>query len=345
MALLVRIYYNAVFGGLGGLLGWMLFGVLGSRKPRGTLQQWFNTQLSVNLGNLDQTLQMLLGGALIGGFIGYLIVSVDAIRDGALVRFARHATYGVVLGAVGGAIGMFLGDWINYFLIDWLKSDNAVMRAVVATVARGLGWTTLGVFIGMSEGFAARSLGKFSYGTVGGALGGFVGGCLFGLLYHLSVQGDTGAWSYAANAFGLVILGASIGSLVALVQGVFQPASVKVLRGWQEGREYALDKAATVVGRDEHADIALFRDMKVEKKHAFIKRDGAQFVLVNNGAPPQFTLVNEKPVSQALELHDGDRIQLGNVILRFQARAAVNRPKVARPLPTQPLPTSLAQRS
>src|SRR5439155_21759007 len=29
MALLTRIYFNAVFGGLGGLLGWMLFGIFG----------------------------------------------------------------------------------------------------------------------------------------------------------------------------------------------------------------------------------------------------------------------------------------------------------------------------
>ena len=37
----------------------------------------------------------------------------------------------------------------------------------------------------------------------------------------------------------MIILGASIGSLSALVQGVLRPACVKVLRGWQEGREYA----------------------------------------------------------------------------------------------------------
>ena len=30
---------------------------------------------------------------------------------------------------------------------------------------------------------AARSLGKLSYGTLGGAVGGFVGGALFGLFY------------------------------------------------------------------------------------------------------------------------------------------------------------------
>ena len=98
----------------------------------------------------------------------------------------------------------------------------------------------------------------------------------------------------SGSALGLIILGACIGSLSALVQGVFQPASVKVLRGWQEGREYPLDKPANLLGRDEHADIALFRDMKVEKQHAFIQpRAASATSCVNNGAPPEFTLVND----------------------------------------------------
>src|SRR5438477_381048 len=179
MALLVRVYYNAVFGALGGLLGWMLFGVFGDRNP----------------DEHGQLVQMLLGGALLGGLVG---------------------------------------------------------------------------------------------------------GCVFGLFYTLAIQ--AASTTYFWGAMGLVILGASIGSLSALVQGVFQPASVRVLRGWQEGREYPLDKPATLLGRDEHADIALFRDMKVEKKHAYIKRIGPRYLLVNNGAPPQFTLVNETPVAQSVEL-------------------------------------------
>jgi hypothetical protein len=335
MSLLIRIYYNAVFGGLGGLLGWMLFGIFGSRNPSGALGKSLENSLNIHIDKLDQMVQMLLGGTLIGGFIGYLIVSVDAIRDGALVRFARLATYGVLLGAVGGAVGMFLGDKVNYFLNDQLGTNvSPTTSCLVAMLARGLGWTVLGLTIGMCEGIAAKSLGKFSYGAIGGSLGGFVGGSMFGLLYHLSIQNQEQGSSYWANALGLVILGASIGSLSALVQGVFQPASVKVMRGWQEGREYPLDKAASLLGRDEHADIALFRDMKVEKKHAYIKRIGPEYVLVNNDAPSQYTLVNDVAVTQSQELHDGDRIQLGNVILRFQGRAAINRPKVARPLPT-----------
>src|SRR5262249_43911059 len=113
--------------------------------------------------------------------------------------------------------------------------------------------------------------------------------------------------------------------LSALVQGVFQPASVKVVRGWQEGREYPLDKNENLLGRDEHADIALFRDMKVEKRHAIIKRQGQIFILVNNKSPSDSTRVNHRPVAGSCALRDGDTIQLGNVKVKFQMRAAVVR--------------------
>src|SRR5437763_3390 len=163
---------------------------------------------------------------------------------------------------------------------------------------------------------------RIYYNAGFGALGGLVGGSLFGLVY----EGGQ-ASSAMTGAIGLVILGACIGSLSALVQAVFQPASVKVMRGWQEGREYPLDKPQSLLGRDEQADIALFRDMRVQKKHAYIKRQGENYVLFNNGAPAGDTLVNEVPVGDSRPLADGDRIQLGNVMLRFQMRAAANRPR------------------
>src|SRR5437763_11828833 len=99
MALLVRVYFNAVFGALGGLLGWLLLGVFGEKRSE-----------SINL-------QLLLGGALVGGSIGYWVVSVEAVRDRSLIRFVRLASYGLVLGIVGGAIGMLLGDLTNYFMV------------------------------------------------------------------------------------------------------------------------------------------------------------------------------------------------------------------------------------
>jgi hypothetical protein len=299
MALVARIYFNAVFGALGGLLGWLLFGVFGDKSYSSIGQQ-------------------LLGGAFIGGLIGYLVVSVEAIRDRSFVRFCRLATYGVILGALGGAPGNVAGEQVNYYLVQGLLSAST-LRGVGEVLARGLGWMFLGLAVGLGEGLAARSLGKLSYGTLGGAIGGLVGGMLFGLLKELekNAPGSSHVWG---GATGLVILGACIGALSALVQAVFEPAWVKVVRGWQEGREYALLKGENSLGRDEGVDIPLFRDMRVEKRHALIQRTGNRFILKNSQAPPEQTRVNDDPVSSERDLRDGDRIQLGNVVLRFQTR-------------------------
>jgi hypothetical protein len=304
MALLVRIYFNAVFGALGGLLGWLLFGVFGDR-------------------NYSSLGQQLLGGALIGGLIGYLVVSVDAVRDRSYLRFCRLASYGAVLGAVGGALGMWFGEQVNYYLIQSLLTASS-LRGVGEVLSRGLGWMFLGLVVGLGEGIAARSLGKLSYGTLGGAIGGLVGGVLFGVLKELE-RGSPGSSHVWGGAMGLVILGACIGGLSALVQSVFEPASLKVLRGWQEGREYALLKGENSLGRDEAVDIPLFRDIRVEKQHALIERYGNRFILRNRQSPPEQTRVNDEPVLSQRDLRDGDRIQLGNVVLRFQMRAARSR--------------------
>src|SRR5262245_21951635 len=114
MALLSRLYFNAVFGALGGLLGWMLFGVFSDPRASDT-RQW------------------LVGGAIIGGSIGYFVVSVEAIRDQALVRFCRLASYGLILGALGGAVGFWLGDHVNFLLVERYGARSFL----VAMLARG----------------------------------------------------------------------------------------------------------------------------------------------------------------------------------------------------------------
>jgi hypothetical protein len=145
MALLARIYFNAVFGGLGGLLGWVIFGIFGDKNAATERQQ---------------LIQLVIGGALIGGFIGYLVVGVDALRDGSLLRFCRLASYGVILGAAGGALGMFIGEEVNFYLVqgllNWRGGAAGAMRAVFEVLSRGLGWMFLGLAVGVSEGIAAR---------------------------------------------------------------------------------------------------------------------------------------------------------------------------------------------
>src|SRR5262249_60331888 len=160
MSLLIRIYFNAVFGGLGGLLGWVLFGVFFDPKESGVLH-W------------------LLGGGVIGCSIGYFVVSVEAIRDRSLVRFSRLATYGLLLGALGGALGFVLGEEFFGFLTDRMKADreHSALYLIGAGFVRGIGWMVLGLAVGIREGIAARSMGRCRFGAIrGGAGGGGRGG-------------------------------------------------------------------------------------------------------------------------------------------------------------------------
>src|SRR5207253_9002024 len=122
-----------------------------------------------------------------------------------------------------------------------------------------------------------------------------------GLVRELE-EGSSGSSYVWGGAMGLVILGACIGAFSALVQAVFEPASIKVLRGWQEGREYPLLKGENSLGRDEAVDIPLFRDMRVEKRHALIQRAGNRFILRNVQSPPEQTRVNDEPVSAQQDL-------------------------------------------
>jgi hypothetical protein len=201
---------------------------------------------------------MLAAGAIIGGIIGYVVVGWEYLVDGSAMRFLRTGTQGCLLGALGGALGLVLGELINYALQmgAWLSP------LVIGVLARGLGWMVFGLTIGLAEGWVARSLLKTSYGAVGGSLGGFFGGAVFAALLIGSQRQE---WTYVwGQASALVILGASIGSLIASVEEALKPASVKILRGWREGREFSILKRETTLGRDERADILLLRDMKVE---------------------------------------------------------------------------------
>ena len=212
MALLTRIYFNAVFGALGGLLGWMLFGVFvdknavvdtaptaNEQPPTGSLRK--RPPIPVCATCCFSAAHLLAARS---------AISSSASRrsaDRSLLRFLRLASYGVVLGAAGGALGMWIGDEANFWLVGKLGYSRAssgfglyFLHLLGTMFARGLGWMFLGLAIGGSEGIAARSLGKFSYGTIGGTIGGGLGGALFGLAYQLTM--DKGDQPTAANSSG-----------------------------------------------------------------------------------------------------------------------------------------------
>lgn len=305
MTIFFRVYYRAIFGALGGLLGWMLFGALGDRNTTDDAQQF----------------QQLLGGWCVGACVGFSLAVIGALSDPSLVRWCRASAIGTVAGGIGGMLGVWAGDQVNYILIAGVDPASArhVWRSLRSITARGLGWLILSAFVGASEGLSSRSTAKTVYGVAGGALGGFAGGALLGTLVE-SVPAASHVYLWG-HAIGLMFLGACIGALSGVIPRVARPARLSVTRGAQKGREFAVVKALTSIGRDEFADITLYHDSKVSQRHAVIRREAGRYVLNNQDAAPEQTRVNGADLREPRMLQDNDRIECGGIELRFHVES------------------------
>lgn len=107
-------------------------------------------------------------------------------------------------------------------------------------------------------------------------------------------------------------------------------ATLTCLTGLDVGRTFPLAEAQTDLGRGSMADIRL-RDRTVSRLHARILHDGTVFT-VEDLDSPNGLFVNGQPVEGPVTLADGDVIELGHTLLRFQA--AVEDPPP--PEPEQP---------
>lgn len=242
-----------------------------------------------------------LAGLAIGGTIGFFLNASGPLRDGAWLKLGRAATWGALAGASGGAAGLVLGE----FVIGAFQGG---------LIGRACSWAVLGLGIGISQGLAERSRQRLIYGLIGGGLGGLVGGYLFEWLR----QGFGNRYDLS-QGLGIVILGAGLGLFLALVEQVLRRAWVQVLRGRQEGRTYLLARKTSALGLDERAEVGLFGDPTVARRHAAIEAT-AQGYLLKNYATAGRTRVNGAEVDDTRALHDGDRIELGQTLLVFRQR-------------------------
>jgi hypothetical protein len=243
----------------------------------------------------------VLAGILIGGSLGVFLNAYGPIRDGAWLKLAHLVTWGAVAAALGGAVGLLAGEVVI----------GAVRGGLLG---RALSWAVLGLGIGLGQGLAERSRQRLVYGLIGGGLGGLSGGFLFEWLRQI-----LGNRFDLSQAVGIVILGAGLGLCLALVEQVLRRAWVQVLSGRQEGRIYLLAHPRCRLGLDERAEIGIFGDSAVARRHAEIEVT-AQGFLLHPLAPQHTTRVNGAPAASPHPLRDGDRFELGRTLLLFRQR-------------------------
>ncbi len=94
------------------------------------------------------------------------------------------------------------------------------------------------------------------------------------------------------------------------------PAAALVFAGPAGPQRFAL-KPLTTLGRSAECDVVL-TDASISRRHAQVEWVGERWVLTDQGS--RFgCLVNQATVHRA-ELKDGDEVQLGKVVLRFEQR-------------------------
>ena len=287
-----RVYFNAVLGGLGGLLGWAVVAAL----PGGSSEGGWRIYLS----------DVLIGiacGVCIGGAVG---AADGIVTNRSAARVKRGMSYGAMIGAAGGAVGLLLGE-----VVFSLAGGGVWPRAV--------GWAIFGLFVGASEGFACSMPTKVRYGMLGGLLGGLIGGSTYERLSLVLVAAfDDRALAIAlGSALGLIILGACIGALAGLVESILRTALLQILNGRDEGQRRTLDpaKPRVVLGSSNRCDLVLGSDANVGDTHATITREDGRFVIQPNGGLVALMGAGGPISIDRHVLTEGDQLALGN--LRF----------------------------
>jgi hypothetical protein len=280
----MRTYYYAVVGAIGGLIAWRISDLLGLS---------FTGSLTLN--------EFIMGG-LIGLSIGLLIGVAEGIVTLDARRMLRTAVIAGPLGLAAGAIGLVLGE-------------AAFQLLGGESLGRVLGWALFGVLIGLAESATGRTqLWK-------GALGGLIGGAVGGVLVEIARRGY--ADPVLGKAVGLVLLGAAVGTFIALITVILSRAWLEVASGKLKGAEFVLDKflpdggPSAIIGSDAlKADIAL-PDPDIAPQHALLRGAGSYVTLKDlslNG-----TFVENRRI-QVAALADRQRIRLGNTELIYHER-------------------------
>ncbi|HEX5746814.1 MAG TPA: FHA domain-containing protein [Archangium sp.] len=112
-------------------------------------------------------------------------------------------------------------------------------------------------------------------------------------------------------------------------------ASLQCLIGADVGRTFALAEASTELGRGKDMAVRL-RDIAVSRRHARIRHHEGAFLLEDLDSPNGLFL-NGKLVKTPTPLHEGDVIELGRTLLRFQAPMAT--PETETPPSPETTPT------
>jgi hypothetical protein len=311
MSFRLFIYYCTVCGGLAAYLGWALGRIITS---------------AFSLGNFiveGDVWEMAIEGLALGLLLSLGLSIMDSAWTFSLARIPA-ALLRVIFACCVGLAGGFLGGFVGQWLFDaW---NVAFLMVFGWTITGFLIGTSLGVFDNLAALFLQKNLRgairKLINVVIGGTIGGAVGGILAVILgtglYRLIKSLEPGTL-WLPSAVGFVALGMCIGLMIAVAQVILREAWVKIEKGRRQGKQIILLREEHTIGRAEFCDIGLFGDPGIERLHAKLIQEGNAYILADAGTPSG-TFLNGQRLDAPARLRSGDRIQIGQSVLRFGER-------------------------
>lgn len=291
-----RIWFNAVLGGTGGLLGWA----------------WSVHAPGLVPGDASIYVKDVVLGLGIGAAMGLAIGCTEGLVESPSVkRTLIGALVGALVGAAGGAAGLVLGEWL------FKVAGGGIWP-------RALGWALFGMLVGMGDGVARGMVARIRYGALGGLIGGLIGGSLFQRLIVLGGAGNREVVQAWAGAVGLIVLGLCIGAMVGLVESLLRVAWLTFVNGRFEGQSRTIDpaRAVTTLGSSDMCHVIVRGDRAVADVHAEIAVQNGEYVLRPRNGAVSVDRGGPVPSAGSYALRPGDRIQLGGIRLVFHAEEA-----------------------
>ncbi|MFQ3549223.1 MAG: FHA domain-containing protein [Armatimonadota bacterium] len=308
-----RIIRYTIAGALGSFIAWAVM-----EKP---------LMPSDGESSIGYTVIFLVG--LICGFTIGLFIGLAQGISGLSPRDAvKSVIMGALVGGAGGIVGLTSGNIVYNLLVESSYGTFKIFEFTLLLLGRALGWSLIGLFIGLSQGIATSSIEKMRNGAVGGFIGGGAGGVVFEILAWMNLAGLSNYAGWNIRLISFTITGAGIGFFIGLVEEVAKKAWVIRLVGKNEGKQIIIYKPETTLGRSEYTDIPVFTDPDISERHAKIITIGKRYYLEDLGSH-WGTLLNGQKITKREPLKDGDVFIIGKTRFMFRDKATASKPGAA----------------
>ncbi|MBS1702045.1 MAG: FHA domain-containing protein [Armatimonadetes bacterium] len=245
-------------------------------------------------------------------------------------RTPRRVLFSTILGTVLGAILNSCADsGSDYIGILAMRASGPSGQFLGEMAWFVLVPASMSLTIALAVGPTRQRMARAIFSTIVAAIFTFIGRAVADviaaarMMTSLDVtklaQGD----SYMLASISIwmteaVVVGVALGLTVLIADVTSRRASLRLVHGRNEFRDWSLDYQANRIGSGE-VEIPIRGYKGVEPVHACIFRQGNQFILDCQHFPG---LLNGQPVTQA-PLGPGDTIQIGEATLVFHSGGAV----------------------